>query len=654
MDFFSAQDAARSSTTRLVILFLMAVVSLVLLTNLLIMVFLGFFNADPTYLSTENPAGIAGFFEHFDWGHFLAVGAGVTLVIVAGSLYKISALSGGGKVVAESLGGRLVSQDSGDPDYRKVLNVVEEMAIASGTPVPPVYVLEEEAGINAFAAGFTPGDAVIGVTRGCIGQLSRGELQGVIAHEFSHILNGDMRLNLRLIGILHGILLIGLIGHFIMRSGFYTSGHRSSAKGKGAGGILMLGVGLAVIGYGGTFFGKLIKASVSRQREYLADASAVQFTRNPGGIAGALKRIGGFAAGSRLENPAAPELSHAYFSEGVGTWFSALFATHPPLAQRIRRIQPGWDGNFETAKVREPKPMTESVDPGPSSRAGKSVAMGAAAMAAAAIDRIGRPDQTELRYAEHLLEELPASVRWAAREPYGARALIYGLLLDADAEILQRQLSLLNKQADIGVHDQTKLLLPELRKLERKYRLILVDMAMPALRQLSTQQYLAFKSNLQALIRLDDKVTLFEWSLQKIVLHNLDANFVEKPNRRSEDGAISHFRHECSLVFSVLAYAQNSGDGATLVAFEAARSALGMDGVELMYKNQIDLQALDAAMDRLGRLRPQAKRTFIQACAMAILSDALVSPKEIELLRAISGLLDCPMPPVIISASNLE
>ena len=342
------------------------------------------------------------------------------------------------------------------------------------------------------------------------------------------------------------------------------------------------------------------------------------------------------------------ELSHAYFSDGVGTWFSALFATHPPLEQRIRRIEPGWDGNFRKTMAPEPKPAP--AETGIAYPADRIAVVGAAAAAAAAIDRIGRPDAIGLSYAEHLINELPAAVRWSAREPYGARAVIYGLVLDADAAILQRQLSLLERQADIGVHDQARLLLPELRKLDRKHRLTLVDMAMPALRQLSTNQYQAFKSNLQALIRMDAKVTLFEWSLQKIVLHTLEANFVEKPSHRSEHGAISQCRHECSLVFSVLAYAQKGGDEAAQAAFDAARSALGMDDVELVNRNRVDLQSLDAAMDRLARLKPQAKRTFIKACAMGILSDNQVAPKEMELLRAIAALLDCPMPPLVTAA----
>ena len=237
-----------------------------------------------------------------------------TLVIVGGgSLNKMVQLRGGGQTVAEELGGRLLTAGTADPVERRLLNVVEEMAIASGTPTPPVYLMDREDGINAFAAGFSPTDAVIGVTKGTATQLDRDELQGVIAHEFSHILNGDMRLNIRLMGLLHGILIIGMLGYFLLRLSFYTGGGRRSRSGKEAIPIMAIGAGLAVIGFAGTFFGNLIKAAVSRQREFLADASAVQFTRQPDGLAGALKKIGGFSAGSSIENPNAPEASHMFF-----------------------------------------------------------------------------------------------------------------------------------------------------------------------------------------------------------------------------------------------------------------------------------------------------------------------------------------------------
>jgi len=337
MNFFEAQARSRKNTVQLVCLFAVAVVSLIVMTNLLVMVAIGYFN-------DQQLQGGGSWLSQMDWSMVATISAAVCVVILAGSLYKIMVLSGGGKSVAEALGGRLVPQNSDDLKQRRLLNVVAEMAIASGTPAPPVYVLADEPGINAFAAGFSPRDAVIGVTQGAIDHFDRDQLQGVIAHEFSHIFNGDMRLNMRLMGVLHGILMIGAIGYFITRS---VSHARPSGKnGKGVAGIMVLGIGLMVVGYAGTFFGSLIKAAVSRQREYLADASAVQFTRNPDGIAGALKKIGSITIGSKLENPGAPEVSHAFFAQGVSSFMEAFSATHPPLAKRILRIDPHWDGKF--------------------------------------------------------------------------------------------------------------------------------------------------------------------------------------------------------------------------------------------------------------------------------------------------------------------
>ena len=305
MNFFESQDRVRKNTFQLVLLFALAVVSLIIMTNVLVMVVFG-------YIDSQQAQDSGSLLQQMDWQTFATVGAGVGAVILIGSLYKIMTLSAGGKAVAESLGGILIPQDTNDLKQRKLLNVVQEMAIASGTPAPPVYLLTDEQGINAFAAGFTPRDAVIGVTQGTIDHLSRDQLQGVIAHEFSHIFNGDMRLNIRLMGILNGILIIGLIGYFIL----CTGGGRGGSK--NAGGIIALAIGLMVLGFAGMFFGGLIKAAVSRQREYLADASAVQFTRNPDGIAGALKRIGGLEFGSKVENPGAPEVSHAFFAQEIG------------------------------------------------------------------------------------------------------------------------------------------------------------------------------------------------------------------------------------------------------------------------------------------------------------------------------------------------
>src|SRR5471032_3060906 len=272
---------------------------------------------------------------------FLAVALGTIAIILIGSSYKTMALAAGGSAVSEMMGGRLVKPNSTDPDERKLLNVVEEMAIASGVPVPQVYVMDDEDGINAFAAGHKPGDATVTVTRGCMKILSRDELQGVIVHEFSHILNGDMRLNLRLMGTIFGILCLAIIGRILLQTA------RGGGRSRGQNPLPILGLALLIIGYIGVFFGRLIQAAVSRQREFLADASSVQFTRNPNGITGALKKIGGLGEnGSRLAHAHSEEVSHMFFSNGISEAFIGLLETHPPLPGRIRVFDPNFDGKF--------------------------------------------------------------------------------------------------------------------------------------------------------------------------------------------------------------------------------------------------------------------------------------------------------------------
>jgi len=646
MNFFEAQDRARASTTRLVVLFVLAVITLIVLANLLVMVVLGF-------ASTEGPVGVHTVMQQFDWGTAGAVSLGVGAVVLAGSLYKIHALSAGGKVIAQALGGRALSPDTTDPKERRLLNVVEEIAIASATPVPPVYLLAGEAGINAFAAGFSPRDAVIGVTRGTVDNLGRGELQGVIAHEFSHIFNGDMRLNIRLMGFLNGILVLGIIGYYLLRSAS-LSGRRRSSGGSGAGAMLALGLGLMVIGFAGTFFGNLIKAAVSRQREYLADASAVQFTRDPTGIAGALKKIGALHHGSRVQNPGAAELSHAFFAQGVSGFMQSLAATHPPLEERIRRIDPQWDGRFpaltpQAATGDDERPAVPAPEAGRENLAagiGAAAAGAAAAEVAGAIDAMGNPGAEALVQARALLAELPAAVRDAAHEPYGGRAVVYLLLLDRKPQVRERQLALLRERADPGVRALLERLLPHLDALGIRHRLPLLDVAMPALKRLSGAQYEVFRANVLALIEADARVDMLEWSLQRILLDHLDAHFLQPPaagGRALDPGSSPR---ELALILSLLAHAGHAGERDAERAFAAAARALGVDGLELCAPSAIRLPALDRAVSTLARLRPPAKRRLLEACVACVAIDQHVAAVELELLRAFSCVLDCPLPPL--------
>ena len=644
MNFFESQDRVRKNTAKLVFLFVLAVVALVIMTNLLVMMTLG-------YINSEQLRDGETLIQQMDWRMFVTVTVGVSVVVLVGSLYKIMALSAGGKAVAESLGARLISPNSDDPKQRKLLNIVEEMAIASGTPAPPVYLLADEQGINAFAAGFTPRDAVIGVTQGTIDHLSREQLQGVIAHEFSHIFNGDMRLNIRLMGVLNGILVLGIIGYYLLYSASF-SGHRRGSD-KGGGGILALAIGLMVIGFAGTFFGGLIKASVSRQREYLADATAVQFTRNPDGIAGALKRIGGLQQGSKVENPGAPEISHAFFAQGVSGFMQALSATHPPLAKRIRRIDPQWDGKFDDSDARdrprgkEKADKAETVTPGQLANKAAAVAVGAAVVDVMnAIDQIGNPEQETINYARALISELPAAVKEAAREPYGARAVMYSLVLDKGQEVRDKQLRQLQDHADRDVFTLTLRLMPEMDGLDIKYRLPLIDIAIPALKQLSISQYESFRHNVLALIEMDSRVDLLEWSLQKILFNHLDAQFFKLPHRKAVYSHPGQIKNEVAAILSVMAYAGQQKQGDVEKAFDSAVQTLELNGLALLAKNEISLSRLDLALEKLARLKPLAKPQLLKACVASIVHDQRVAPVEVELLRAFSDVLDCPMPPV--------
>ncbi|WP_019819202.1 M48 family metallopeptidase, partial [Saccharomonospora saliphila] len=323
MNFFERQQAVRTVSARLVWLFAAAVLGIVAVVDLAAWLAFGLSDA-PT--ST-------------------AVGTLVTVSVVAVALIGVTSLvrtmllrRGGGQRVAESLGGVRVADDTRDPRLRRLRNVVEEIAIASGTPVPDLYVLPHEPGINAFAAGWSPANAAVAVTRGTLERLNRAELQGVIAHEFSHVVNGDMRLNIRLIGVLAGIVGLAVVGRVLLGSG--RAGGRSD-RGNSAAPLMLVGLAALIAGWIGVLAGRLIKAAVSRQREYLADASAVQYTRQTEGLAGALKKIGGLPAGSTVRSGKVDDVSHMLFGEGRK--LSSWMATHPPLPERIRRLDPAFD-----------------------------------------------------------------------------------------------------------------------------------------------------------------------------------------------------------------------------------------------------------------------------------------------------------------------
>lgn len=645
MDFFQSQQQAKRNTSRLVVLFSLAIISLIVMTNLLVMLLFGFFAIeDGTLPSTDTVA------QQFDWQTFIFIGISVTVVILLGSIYKTLSLSAGGKTIAESLGGTLLTHNVSGLNERKLLNVVEEMAIASGTPVPSIYLMKDEHGINAFAAGFKNSDAVIGVTQGCIDTLDREELQGVVAHEFSHILNGDMRLNMRLLGVLHGILVIGYIGYFLLRS---AGGSRKNAMP-----ILGLGFSLIVVGFGGNFFGNMIKASVSRQREYLADASAVQFTRNKDGIASALNKIAKHSYGSRLDTPQAPQMSHAYFSNGISSFIGSMFSTHPPIEKRIKRISPYFLIKNKMARSKEKeKTASASVNQNSATNQGHSPAQKVATAVTGAVivneimAEVGKVNVGNISHAQNLIEQLPADIYQACHCPFKARALIYCLLLNKEQEVLTKQLKHIKDKGDGDndnkVIDHVLSLRHQVLHLSVRLRLPLIDLVLPTLKQLTLGRYQLFKSNLEFLINADEKVDTFEWALQKILLRHLDTEYNNNNAKYIKPTQIKNNISSLNVLFAMLVnfcYPDNSTEKLAQI-LKVASDELQL-GKELNITGvSYDHLQLDHALNILSTLKPIDKEKLLRASLYIITSNKLFSSREMELMRAIADTLDCPMPP---------
>lgn len=638
MDFFGSQDLARRNTRRLVVLFALAVVAVVAAVYLAAVALL-------------LQGGLRDEVGRVPWWRpeLAAAVSAITLTVIAGgSLYKTAALArGGGEGVASLLGGRPVAPDSEDPAERRLLNVVEEMTLAAGMPVPTVYLLDRESAINAFAAGLGRDDAVIAVTRGCLEQLTRSELQGVIGHETSHLLNGDTRLNLRLMGLLHGILVIAFIGYWILRGGGRAGS--SERRGKG-GGVVLFGLALLVIGWVGVFFGRLIKSAVSRQREFLADAAAVQFTRDPSGIAGALQKIGGTTLGSLLASPRAEEASHLYFANGVGGALLRWTATHPPLAERIRRLDPRFDGEFprrarpsRARQAAEQAGTSYAAAAGPAAAAPDRLALDPAALPAA----VGNPGPLHVAHAAAFLAGLPPALDRRVREPAAARAVMLALLLDGDEEV--RRLQLAQLADDPALRAEVAAVAPELAGLSAAHRLPLVDLALPALRQLSAAQYAAFRSRVEGLVRADRRLSLFEYALHRVLLRHLDPWFAPRKGPPVAVYSLQRLGEPCAVLLSALAHVGHDDPAAAAAAFAAAAAALAGQAGELalLPPGEVTFRRLDEALQRLEGVHPRRRRDLLSACAATVAHDRTVTVREGELLRAVADALDCPLPPLL-------
>jgi Zn-dependent protease with chaperone function len=656
VDFFERQEKARRRTGLLVFYFSAAIVMLVGAVYISVALIFGGLKAkDASDETTSTESQIMLFF---------ASTAGTLGIIGAGSFFKTLSLARGGRAVAELLDGRLVNPNSTDLHERKLLNVIEEMAIASGVPVPQVYVMDNESGINAFAAGHNASDAAISVTRGAMTMLKRDELQGVIAHEFSHLLNGDMKLNLRLMGLIFGILCLTIIGRILIR----TRGKKNP--------LPLLGIALIIIGWVGVLFGRLIQSAVSRQREFLADASAVQFTRNPSGLAEALKKIGGLSQGSQLSSDRAEEASHFFFANGLKSRFLG-FATHPPLIERIKALDPSFDGNYPAAVLPDiaaatvppslpgvaplvPPPPPSALAQPPPMPAAKPPPLpaippplpGAPNFVAqqAIIEDIGQPRTEHLQYAVDLQHAVPDSILTAARDPLGAHALLCAFLLSEDDAAREKQLQDLMRATSPAVREETARIWPDAKVIPAHARIPIVDLTLPALRRLSSPQFEQFRSATNALIASDARTDLFEFMLQKIVMRHLDTRFYPEKRPVTQFYDLHPLAREAGILLSATAYAGEDDPARARAAFDKGAEPLGRIAraeIPWLPPAECDLAHLDAALDRFSRSVPQIKKNVLTACAETVAFDAQIKPLEAELLRAIADTLDLPIPPFL-------
>lgn len=649
MNFFQHQEAARSASRRLVVLFTLGVLAVVLAINLIVLFAIA--TAEQHGVVLINPElRHTGFLPDFAaWaaarpGTILLTTLIVLGVIGLASLYKTVVLSGGGGVVARSLGGVRISPDTTDPQQRRLLNVVEEMAIASGVPMPEVYLLEQESGINAFAAGHNPANAAIGVTRGTITTLNRAELQGVIAHEFSHILNGDMRLNLRLMGLLFGLLVIAMIGRTVLR---LSSGSSSrSSKDKGLGPIMLIAFGVLIIGYVGLFFGRLIQAAISRHREALADASAVQFTRDPTGLRGALVKIGALSNGSKIGNPEVDEVAHMLFAPGM----RRLFATHPALEDRIKAIDPRFDPKeFDRvrAQLLSEETKTEAA-PKPTAAERLESIINIPGVAPAVAGLVGNPGTIHMRVARQIRKSLPEAIVVAGRHPSSARALLLALALDTNSEARERQKQFIAQQIGAPVASAVSELQSAIDALEPEQRLPALFGAFPALRQLTREDRMQLMFGLNGMLQREGRVSLHSYVLRKLAQVHLHDDL--SPAARTRQLTLNVVQNDIQVLFSVLAQHGHENEVAARRAYEAGVHHLLPRARPEFAASAHWAQPLDLALSRLDRLAPIAKEQLVEAMVKTVTHDQQLTLGESELLRAVCATLHCPLPPLIAPA----
>lgn len=621
MDFFQHQDQARRYSRWLIVLFILGVISLLIITNAFLILFPWQMNSTAFSENGANSSLVCllesgcAFWQSVNWVQVFWVSTLVCLVIAAVSGLKWLSLKAGGRKVAAIMGGKPIDPSRGDLSLgeKRLQNVVEEMAIAASMPVPEVFVLADESAINAFAAGFSSQDAIVAVTEGALKHLSREQLQAVVAHEFSHILNGDMRLNMHLIAVLHGIVFISEAGAVLWRHSVYQHKRRSGLP------TAVLGLGLFVIGYLGSVMAQAIKASLNRQREFLADASSVQFTRNPEGMSGALKAIDYHGRQAVLQNKRSIEVSHLFFAKAL-TKSQSLFASHPPLKARIKRIEPYWDGSFTPATPWQEKfqKAGNTDEPAPQDLENKSIAM--------------------------LLALLPACFKQKGENPLHqglfAAASVLQLLFAKEPETQDKQMLLCQKiwpQLHQGLLDKHFL------SVGREQALMLVELSVVGLRSLPEADYKKLQRCVLAWVQADDHIDLFEWCLYQLLKAHLNPHYYPAKRPKPRYLRASQLKPELLCLFnSCLSYTEQTNPEKQQ-SLNAAWQALGFQH-EAVFSYTVDVKALSAATDKLLHAYPLLKKRIFDALVLACKDDGKLECAEQDVIRCFAILLACPIP----------
>lgn len=634
MDFFQNQENAQRKTSLLVFYYVLAV-ALIIVGIYATIVFLFRISADSKIAAAS--------INFWNPNLFFLVSGITLLVVLLGTLYKVNQLSGGGKSVADLLGAVPVNPQTNNPEERRLLNIVEEMSIASGVQIPQTVILRREEGINAFAAGFTQDDAVVGVTDGCLQSLSRDQLQGVIAHEFSHILHGDMKINIKLMGVLHGILIIAFLGYAIMRSMLFAPRRRSSGKGGSPLPIILLGLALIIIGYIGVFFGNLIKSAVSRQREYLADSSAVQFTRNPSGIAGALKKIAGMGK-IPMQCKKAQEANHLFFNDSISGFMSGLLSTHPPIQERIKRLDPAFSGKIEKSTV--PAGASSPV----SGFAGRDSKLNIQPQNI--VSSIGTTQPEHIKYAAKTLEKIPDFLINAAHNPLKAEYVVYSLLFSKDKKIKEKQSQQLKQSVDKLIPESESIFSMG-QTLPVEYRISLLDITISTLKVVFPQNQAKIKENIQAMIKADGKVSLFEYTVYRMALRHLKSSLEKSLPAKVKYHSLKPLKPECGLLLSFLAHYGIDQDDKKISAFSKAAEKINVIGPsDFLPKDKCSLKKLDLSLEELDKTSYREKKKIVDACVTCIIADGWITVREAELIRAITDAIGCPTPPLFPGEKN--